>query len=429
MTAILDLALASAWNRRTSLALVCLSIALTTALVLAVERMGESARQDLSRTSSGVDLVVGPRGSALPLLLRALFHMGEATAPVQWESYMKLTHDPRVAWSVPLILGDTHEGYPVIGTTSAYFQHMRSADGSPLTVSAGRPFAGLFEAVVGAELARRFGYRMGSSLILSHGSSLPDTHAGHDDQRRGSAHQDKPFRVVGVLAPTAGPVDRSVLIGLDSQTALHLDWQGGMPIPGLNIPAEQVGKFDLRPRGLDAVLIGLHQRSDALQLQRHIAEAPGEALMAILPGPTLDSLWHMLGQVEGTLRALSGFVTAVSLTGLVAVILAGLGERRRELATLRAVGAGVRHLVVLLMVEAFSLTVTGLLAGLALVEAGGLLLTPWLRAHYGLGWHVGPGEQETARLALLLAAGSLAGLIPAWRAARLSVADGLTPRL
>ncbi|NML24523.1 ABC transporter permease [Zoogloea dura] len=428
MRAILDLALASAWNRRTSLALACLSITLATALVLAVGRMGESARRDLSRTSAGVDLVVGPRGGTLPLLLRALFHMGEATATMQWESHVKLARDPRVAWSVPLALGDTHGGYPVIGTTAAYFQHMRNADGAPLALSAGRPFAGLFEAVIGAEVARRLGYQTGTSLILSHGSSLPDTHDGHDDQRT-STHQDKPFRVVGVLAPAASPVDRSVLIGLDSLTALHLDWQGGVPIPGLHIPAEQVGKFDLRPRSLDAVLIGLHQRTDALRLQRQIAEAPGEALMAILPGPGLDSLWQLLGQIERTLKALGGLVTLVSLTGLVAVILAGLGERRRELAILRAVGAGVRHVVALLMVEAFALTITGLLAGLALVEAGGLLLTPWLRLHYGLGWHVGPRGHEIALLALLLAAGSLAGLIPAWRAARLSIADGLTPRL
>lgn len=429
MSALLRLALASAWNRGASLALTCLSIAVAATLSLAVTRLGDSARQGFGQAVSGVDLVVGPRGSALQLLLHALFQLGEAPATLRWDSYLKLAAEPQVAWSLPLALGDFHRGYPVIATHPACFLHLRDAAGRPLSFAAGRPFEARFEAVVGAEVARRLGYRPGDSLALTHGSAPLDDR--HDDEGHDSPHShgDKPFRVVGVLAPTGTPVDRGLLIGLDSLTALHLDWQGGAPVAGLRIPAAQAGRFDLTPRTLDAVLLGLHRRTDALRLQRQIAEAPGEPLMAVLPGPTLDALWQRVGGVERSLQALGGLITVVSLAGLAAVILAGLGERRRELAVLRAVGAGVRHLVALLVMEGLLLTGTGLAAGLILVELGGAVLAPWLSMEYGLIWRAGPSARDGAVLAAFLLAGTLASLLPAWHACRLSLADGLVPRL
>lgn len=421
---LLPLAAASAWNRRATLGLTLLAVVLASTLLLAAERLRHDARHSFAQAVAGSDLIVGARGSPLQLVLHALFRVGEASGPVSWRSYRQIAADPAVAWSIPLALGDSHRGYPVIGTNGDYFRHFRHGPGIPLQFSAGRAFAetgpGLFEAVLGAEAARQLGYRPGSQLTVSHGSSpLP-----------GASHQDKPLTVVGVLAATGTPVDRGIHVPLAAFTALHLDWQGGQPLPGLQIPAEHVAKFDLTPDEIDAFLLGLHQRSTVFSLQRRIAAFRDEPLQAALPGIVLDQLWHSLAFGERLLRGLSWLILALSLCGMLAVMLAGLGERRRELAILRAIGAGMPQIAALLLLESLLLGLLGTAASVLLLAGLSSQCAPWLAAHWGIvvqsPW---PQGDELPLLAAILATALFAGLLPAWRASRLALADGLTPRL
>ena len=426
MKTLLPLAWASAWNRRLSLTLATLSIALAVALLLSVTRAREAAQTHFAQSVAGGDLVVGPRGSPVQLLLHAVFHLGDASHTLAWKSYQALAADPLIAWRLPLALGDSHQGFPVLGSTPEYFRHLGDGQQQGLRFADGRPFAGLFEAVIGAEVAARLGYRTGQQITLQHGASHLDAHH-HDEDANHPEHADKPFRIVGVLAPTGTPVDRTLVVSLQALEAIHLDWQGGMPMPGLSIPAEAAGKFDLTPKHLNAVLIGLHQRTDVFRVQRQINAFGGEPLMAILPGLAMDELWHLVGSVERTLHGLAWLVMAAGLAGLVAVIVASLGERRRELAILRSVGAGRRRLLVL---EGALVTVAGIALGMVVVEAAGHLLAPWLRTRLGMDLSGATLSIEALqRVGAVLATGIAASLIPAWRASRMALADGLLPRL
>ena len=426
MKTLLPLAWASAWNRRLSLTLATLSIALAVALLLSVTRAREAAQTHFAQSVAGVDLVVGPRGSPVQLLLHAVFHLGDASHTLAWKSYQALAADPLIAWRLPLALGDSHRGFPVLGSTPEYFRHLGDGQQQGLRFADGRPFAGLFEAVIGAEVAARLGYRTGQQITLQHGASHLDAHH-HDEDANHPEHADKPFRIVGVLAPTGTPVDRTLVVSLQALEAIHLDWQGGMPMPGLSIPAEAAGKFDLTPKHLNAVLIGLHQRTDVFRVQRQINAFGGEPLMAILPGLAMDELWQLVGSVEHTLHGLAWLVMAAGLAGLVAVIVASLGERRRELAILRSVGAGRRRLLVL---EGALVTVAGIALGMVVVEAAGHLLAPWLRTRLGMDLSGATLSIEALqRVGAVLATGIAASLIPAWRASRMALADGLLPRL
>lgn len=428
MKTLLPLALASAWNRRLSLSLAVFSIALAVTLLLAVTRVRDAAETGFAQAVAGVDLVVGPRGSPMQLLLHAVFHLGDATHTIRWQSYRALSTDPQIAWSIPLALGDSHLGFPVLGTTPEYFRHLRRGQQQPLDFSSGRPFRELFEAVVGAEIAARLGYRLGELITLHHGSVHLDEL--EDTDQHGAEHADKPFRVVGILSPTATPIDRTIHVSLASLEAIHLNWQGGLPLPGLDIPPQLATKFDLTPKTLDAVLIGLHQRTDVFRAQRQIANFTGEPLMAILPSLTMDELWQLVGSVERSLHGLAWLVVGVGLASMAAVILAGLGERRRELAILRSVGASSRHIVALMMLEGGTLTAAGLLTGLGFVEGAGYLFTPWANARLGLDLSTNAFSAEELRLiAGILATGLLTSLLPGWRASRMSLADGLVPRL
>jgi putative ABC transport system permease protein len=418
MKAILLLALKSAWARRLTLGITLVAIAIASALLLAVERVRGDARQSFTQSISGVDLVVGARTGGVQLMLYAVFHSGSATHNIRFESFTALATHPAVDWAVPLSLGDGHRGFPVLGTTTAYFDRLRYADGRALVFAEGKPFATVFETVLGSAVAAELGYRIGDRITLAHGM-----------EAAGPEHADKPFTIVGILAPTGTPADRTVHVGLEAITALHLDWGGGAPLPGLTIPAEHVRKFDLAPKEITAALLGLKNRADVFRLQRHINGYRGEPLMAVMPGVALDELWQTLATVERTLFAISALVVLVGLAGLMATMLAALNERRRELAILRALGAGPGDLFLMLTVEGLLVTTLGVLLGCGLLVAGILALAPLAQTQFGV--HLAMrmfSENEFILLASILATGLLASLVPGWRAWRMSLADGLTPR-
>ena len=420
----LSLAWSSAWHRRATLGLTLIAITLAATLLLGVERLRHDARDSYAQTVSGTDLIVGARGSPLQLVLYSVFRLGDASNNIDWSSYQSLAHDPAVAWTIPMALGDSHRGYPVLGTNQDYFKHYRYGLKQSLVLSTGRTFTddqhGLFDAVVGADVARQLGYQVGSRIVLSHGSGpLP-----------GLDHADKPFTVVGVLAPTGTPVDRTVHVSLGAIEAIHLDWQGGMPIPGVEIPPEAVTKFNLTPKTITAFMMGLHQRTAVFGMQRKINAFKAEPLQAVLPGVVLDELWQSLALGEKLLRGLSWLILVLGLSGLLAVMLAGLGERRRELAVLRALGAGVRFIVGLLLLESLMLGLIGALAGLGLLTGVSLTMGGWLEQHTGIVLRsLIPGTHEWLLIGAIVGTSVFAGLLPAWRAYRMTLADGLTPRL
>lgn len=396
------------------------SIALSVMLLLGVEQLRIQARESFSQSISGTDLVAGARTSPIQLMLYAVFRLGDATHNIRWSSFQAMAEQPAVAWAVPISLGDSHRGFAVIGTTAAYFDHFRYGDRRPLIFAEGKPFTDIFDAVIGADVAKQLGYHVGDSIVLNHGAKDLGL----------TEHADKPFRVSGILERTGLPVDRSVHVGLEAIEAIHLDWQGGAPMPGLSIPAEYVRKFDLAPKEITAALIGLKSRAGVFQMQRFINQYKGEPLLAVLPGVALDELWSIVSVVEKSLLAISALVAAVGLSGLVAVVLAGLGERRRELAILRSVGAGPSTVFMLLAIEGFMVVTAGALLGVLGLAALSLLAAPILEAQLGVSLATGMLSAEAWQLLLLvMTTGFLVSLIPGYRAYRLSLADGLTPRL
>lgn len=418
--AILTLAAKSLWNRRLTSVLVVLAIALSVTLLLGVERLRTQARASFANTLSGTDLIVGARGSPINLLLYSVFRIGDPTNNVNWTSYRTLAADPQVAWTVPLSLGDSHRGFRVLGTDRSYFEHYQYGRHQPLRLAEGREFEDLFDAVLGAEVAERLGYRLGQSIVLAHGAGEVSF----------ALHEDKPFRVVGILARTGTPVDQTVHVSLEGIEAIHADWRGGVPVPGFHLSAEQVRHLDLTPKTITAFLVGLKTKTAIFRVQREINEFAAEPLLAILPGLTLQQLWDLLSLAENALLVVSGLVVLVSFTVMLVALLTGLNERRREMAILRAVGARPEQIFALVLGESAALALTGAVLGISLLQGALLLAGPVLEARLGLaiaGWP--PSSHELVLLTAVLGCGVFAGFFPAWRAYRYSVADGMTIRI
>jgi putative ABC transport system permease protein len=419
MSFLFRLAARSAWNRRFTLGLMLLAIALSTTMLLGIERVRHEVRDGFSQSVSGTDLVVGARTSQVQLMLYAIFRIGGATNNMGWDSAQKLAKNPAVAWTIPLSLGDSHRGFPVLATNGDYFRHFHYGDGQALKLAEGHEFSDIFDTVIGAEVAQRLHYKLGDHIVLSHG--MGGMHL--------TDHADKPFVITGILARTGTPVDRTVHIGLAAMEAIHLDWQGGAPIPGLSISAALVKKFDLTPKTVTAVLVGLKNRAAVFGVQRDIADDTSEPLMAVLPGVALDELWQVVGIGENALLVVSGMVVIVGLAGLVSAIMASLGERRRELAVLRSVGARPLDIFLLLALEGLAVMLAGVILGVVMLTLALWALEPFLSAQFGVTLHPAlPAPGELTLLLWTVLAGFAASLLPGLRAYRLSLADGLTPR-
>lgn len=413
------LALQSLRNRALTASLTVLAIAVSVMLLLGVEKVRNGARQSFADTISGTDLIVGARSGSIQLLLYSVFRIGNATNNITWKSYKDIAERPEVAWIVPLSLGDSHHGFRVLGTTPDYFEHYKYRRGKKLAFAQGEPFDDLFDAVIGADVAEALGYKVGDPIVVAHGLGSVSF----------VEHADKPFRVSGILAKTGTPVDRTVHVSLEGIEAIHADWQNGMPQPGQTLSADEVRQMDLAPKAVTAALVGLKSKLATFKLQRMINQYRPEPLSAIIPGAALQELWALVGTAETALAVVSAMVVATALLGMVTMILTTLNERRREMAILRSVGARPTTVLGLLATEAGVLTLAGVMLGAAMLYASLGIMQPYVDRAYGL--HIAidpPSQRELLTLAAIVVAGFLAGLLPALRAYRLSLADGMTVR-
>ena len=414
---IISLALRSISNRAGTALLTILTVAISVTLFLTVEKVRHGARASFENTISGVDLIVGARSSSVNLLLYSVFHIGDATNNITWESYQAVAGAGDVAWTVPISLGDSHRGYRVVGTTPGYFEHYRYGGGRQIRFEDGAPFSHLFDAVIGAEAARALGYTIGEQIVVAHGMGEVSF----------IEHDANPFAVTGILAPTGTPVDRSVFVSLEAIEAIHLEGPTGA---GTGLSPEQLAEMDLTPGSITAFLVGLNSPVTALRLQRQVNTYPSEPLQAIIPGVALAQLWSVVGAAERTLAAVAAFVVLTGLVSILTAVLTSLNERRREMAILRALGARPGHVFILLVAESAALALAGALAGAALTYAGLTAFAPMLEARFGILLPaLVPGLYDLAIVGAVTGVAALLGAGPAWRAYQNSLADGMTVRV
>lgn len=422
MTALFSLAWRSLLNRKGSVILTMVAVALSVALFLGVEKARSGAREGFENTISGTDLIVGAPTGTVNLLLYSVFRMGSATAEVSWPTYRQIAERPDVAWAVPIALGDSHRGYRVMGTSADYFEHYKYGGGQSLELAEGAVFEDLFDAVIGADVARDLGYAIDTPLILSHGLGAADLGSGHDN---------RPFRVSGILKQTGTPVDRTVHVSLEAITAIHVGWETGAKNPLADtIPTEMIRSFDLTPKTVTAIFVGLERKGTILTTRRQINTNRGEPLMAIIPGEALRELWGVTAIAERALLAVSAFVIAVGLVSILTSILTSLNERRREMSILRATGARPGHIFSLLVLESGLTGFLGALMGMGLIHVLFALVSPLIQARYGVALGGGgPGLLDLTVLGAVTLASLVIGAVPAIAAMRRSLADGLSVRL
>lgn len=405
-------------NRWITALLTVLAIAVSVMLLLSVEKIRYGARAGFAGTVSGTDLIVGARSGSMQLLLYSVFRIGSPSNNLTWRSYKDLAARKEVSWIVPMSLGDSHRGYRVLGTTKEYFSRYKFRAGQSLSFTKGVMFDDLFDVVLGADVAQELGYKLGDKIVIAHGIGVI-----------GSKHDELPFKVSGILAKTGTPVDKTLHVSLEAIEAIHVDWKSGYKIPGQNTPADRLRQLTLKPKAITAALVGLKSRMQIFGFQRYVNEYRSEPLSGIMPGVALQEMWTLVGTAEKALLVISAMVVVTAILGMMTMILSTLNERRREISILRSIGAGPRTIISLLVSEAVILTGAGIMLGFIATYIMLVSVREIVDVRYGLLIEVAaPTTSEVLILFSIMTGGFLAGLLPAWRSYRLSVADGMLVR-
>ena len=415
---LLKLTFNSLYARLLTVAMTVFAISLSLMLYMSVEKLRTSAYTSFTDTISQTDLIVGARTSSVQLLLYSVFRIGNATNNITWESYEDVINKKEVAWSVPISLGDSHKGFRVMGTNSEFFKRYKFRGGQSIELEQGNNLDDLYDVIIGAGVAEKLNYSVGTPLIVSHGlQSFSD-------------HDDQPFKVSGILAKTGTPVDNTVIVSLEAIEAIHVDWSTGAKIPGQITPVEEIRQMDLSPKNITAALIGVNSKLQIFQLQRWINEYPEESLSSILPGVALQELWRIVGVVENLLLGISVTVIFTTLIGMTAIIFSSLNERRREMAIWRAMGASPKVVIGLLMLEAFIISVMSIIVSTVMLFLTLYVLQPWIDNTYGILVNIEMlSFKDIYIFMLFIIAASLVSLIPAIRAYWFSINDGMTIKI
>ncbi|SFI23124.1 ABC transporter permease [Albimonas pacifica] len=385
------------WTNLLFVGLMALSVGLGGAL-LSQER---ALRQAAARAADPFDVIVAAPGDEVRVLLATVYLQPAAALPLLGADALRaIQADPRVSLAAPVAFGDSHDGAPVVGTTTAFLDRLA---GPP---TEGRPWRSASEALAGAHAA----VTLGETIVPAH---------GHGDAAEPEAHTGAGLTVVGRLPETGGPWDRAILVPIETLWALHGLASGHAPQEGerLGPPFDP----DYFP-GAPAFVLSGERLADAYAIR---ARHDREGAMAFFPGATLARLHAVLGDVREAMSLMAVLTQALAAAGVLAGLVALARLFARRFALLRAMGAPRRFVLGVVWLYAACLLGAGCLAGLALGWASAGLVSAAVSARMDMAIRASLGWPEIQLAACAFSAASVLALAPALAAYRRAPVEDL----
>ncbi|HTS52159.1 MAG TPA: FtsX-like permease family protein [Burkholderiales bacterium] len=398
---------ARALNAGLNVLLLGLGVATIVVLLLFTHQL----EQRLERDSRGIDLVVGAKGSPLQLILSSVYHVDIPTGNISLADAEKLKTNPLIKASVPLALGDSYEGFRIVGTDHDY---VSLYDGK---AAKGRLWEKPYEAVLGSEVAAHARLNVGEKFVGSHGLV-----------EGGEKHEHSPYTIVGILAPSGSVLDRLVLTSVESVWEIH-----GQGPHEEDEDEDEKSSADpskpkhLQPQELTALLVQYASPMAAAMLPRQVNSQ--SALQAASPAFESARLLNLVGVGVQTVQAFALILILCAGLSVFIALYNALRERSYDLAVMRSLGASRGKLFAAILIEGLILASAGVVLGLVLGHVLTEVLGAWLHASqrvYITGWALAPGE--LALVVAALAVGLLSALLPAVLAYRTDIGEVLARR-
>ena len=412
---VFGIALRSLRQRALATVLTAVSVALGVALVFFVFGVRDTASGAFRDAARGYDVVLGGKHtSPLTTVLSTIFYADQPTDRIPIEAYEAVRAHENVAYAIPFAVGDVYQGWRVAGTTADFFDAIEDSGKRPLRDRVrGRVFSSpeAFEAVVGGIASVRTGLVLGARFRVSHGM-----------EKGGPQHAEE-WTVVGVLEPTGTPNDRAIFITLEAFFAVTGHERPDAGMAGAEPPGHDEDEH--APWAVSSIVVRLKRPAERGMFIEAMNQRPD--LQAALPAREIPKLIDAVRNVETLARSIAWAVLAISGLATFVGLYNTIQGRRRELAILRALGARRLHVFSVVVLEAVLTCLFGGLAGIALGHARIAVVAPYFLGEYGVRIAPSPGLPELQMLVVLLGMGVLVGLLPAWRAFRVPVAENLHP--
>ncbi len=415
MKILFNLALYSLLSRKVTVLLTVVSLSLSITLFLSIDSLRLGAKKSFFGNVKSGDLILGSRSGEIQLLLYSLFQVGSATNNIRWESFKEISKNPNIDWIVPISLGDSHKQYRVMGTKKIYFEKFSYRKNKKIEFAEGNEFYGLFDVVIGSDVAKNLNYKLKDRVVIAHGvSSL-------------SLHVEFPFQISGILKKTGTSVDKLILVSLEALEAIHQDWQSGTKIPNKkNSSPKEFKKADLEPKEITSAIIKVKSPIKIFQLQREINSYKSEPLQAIIPGIVLSKLWEIVSFTEKIMLIISSMVIISSFVGMTAILYSTLNSRRKEMALLRIVGASPRIIFILLLTEAVMICFVSILLAVLVTQILSFVFYPILDYKFGIFLEYKfLNKNDLLFLLLILFSSVLVSIFPSIQAYKNSINDGI----
>jgi putative ABC transport system permease protein len=418
-----------------STATTVVTVAVAVALLLVLLTMRDSGRKAFERGSGDMHMLVTAEDSSLVAVLNSVFYANPPRRPIPFARFEQLAKQAPWAYAVPVQQGDSYAGQPVLATTPEFFSAFKPNPGESWQLASGRFFTGNFEVVVGAEAARRTGLSLGQKIHLTHGTGLSREQGGEAHE-----HAEFTYTVVGLLKPTGGSHDRALITSLESTWLIHakerIEKAEGHDHEKAHAehdeppvtPADLI-ESDRKITGVYLRLVTREGSDTPANLQQVFDQLRRDTTINVAaPFAEIRKLDLIVGNVNKLFIAVA---LAVLLSSGVAIMLAlynSMDQRRRQIAVLRVLGASAGRVFGLVLTESAIIGLFGAIVGIAGGYAGATVASYFMREQLGLVVKPDMAPEHV----ILVAAGtvmlaSIAGLIPALRAYRTSVAEHLRP--
>lgn len=335
------------------------------AIIVAILLTSTFLKNEINKNAQGIDMVVGAKGSPLQIILANIFHIDFPTGNISLEDANNLTRNRLVKSAVPLSLGDSYKGYRIVGTSQAYAAMYEAS------LAEGDWFGNEMTATVGSTVARNLGISIGDELESAHGLS-----------EGGEGHDEHPFKVVGIMAPTGSVMDQLILVSIQSVWEVHAghdephDHEEGSDLHdtillerlGIEVTKEQLANEDIT-----SMLLTYRSPMAAVQLPRIVNETSN--LQAASPPYETARLFNIIGVGVDVVNVLGLVIIILSATSVFIALINSLKERKYELAIMRSMGASQIKIFLLILTEGIVLTIIGSLCGFGLAHLGfGILI-------------------------------------------------------
>ena len=394
-------------------------MALSVGLISSVLSLRQQLERRFAEEGQAFDLVVGPKGSPLQLVLGSVYFMDSAIGRIPLHIYEDLVKDTSfVKAAFPIWLGDTYGGFRIVGTSKELLDHewvgYNGDIRRPFALAEGRKFEAPREAVIGAVAARQLGLALGDTFVSVHGSF-----ALSEDMREFD-HAANPYTVVGILKTSGSPFDRAIYCSIESIWEAHAH--------GKKDHAQEDDEGLDWSNSFSAILLQLNSPAQRFEYEGWIDE--NTDAMAVVPIKVISDFFrNFLDPIKGLMMGVGYLVVIISAISILIGLYLSIMQRKRDLAIMRALGASSFEIFGAVIIEAFWVTTLGIavgwifgnvvtyVLGLILAREYGLIVTPF-----------GLSSEEIRAFATIALVGLVAGVLPAWQAYNSDVAHDLADR-